>query len=478
MKRLLIVLTAACTILAVSGSSKSAPQSGPQSKPDAPVAADVVSRIRDYLAPFAATGNLSGTILVAQNGTTIFEQSYGMANLEWQIPNSSKTRYDLASVSKAFTAAAILQLQEQGRLQVTDTISRYLPDFPNGDRIKLENLLTQMSGIHDINDVDGYDTFARSPHTLDETIAKFSGLPLDFPPGSKASYSNSNYALLARIIEEVSGQSYANYMAAHIFAPCGLQDTGANHDARRIIPSLASGYEPFGLTGYQKAPYLDWSNKIGSGSLYSTVGDLLRFDRALHSGKILSDATRDKYYVEGEENTYGWYFFDRSERHGFESGHRLMAAKGHGPGFAAELDDYPDDGVVIIILSNSASTVTQGPIIGALAAIVFGDDAPKPPALSLAPLAEAELAAYAGEYQYGPEFFTPNEKFTLRSQSGSLVLHTAEIEQPLVSTGRDEFIERRFFGSIRITRDAKGKVTGLVTQYGSRSFPAQRIQSK
>ena len=474
MKRLLVVLAAACTILAVSGSS----QSAPQSKPDAPAAADVVSRIKAYLAPFVATGNLNGTVLVAQNGKTIFEQSYGMANLEWQIPNSSKTRYHLASVSKVFTAAAILQLQEQGRLQVTDTISRYLPDFPNGDRIKLENVLTQMSGIPDINGVDGYDTFARSPHTLDETIAKFAGLPLDFPPGSKTSYSNSNYALLARIIERVSGQSYADYMTTHILGPCGLQDTGADDDSRRIVPSLASGYEPFGLTGYQRAPYLDWTNKIGSGALYSTVGDLLRFDRALHAGKIVSEATRNKYYVEGEDNTYGWYFWDRSERHGAESGHRLMAGKGHSPGFAAEIDDYYDDGLVIIILSNSTSTVTQGPIIGALAAIVFGDNSVKPPALSLAPLPQAELTAYAGDYQYGPDFFNPNEKFTLRAQSGSLVLHTPQIEQPLVSTGRDEFVERRFFGSIRITRDAQGKVTGLVTRYGSSEYPAKKIEAK
>ncbi len=481
MKRLLIVLAAACTSLAVSGSSQSGPQSKPQSKPDAAVAtgaAGVAEQIRAYLAPFAATGNLSGTILVAQNGKTIFEQSYGMADLEWQIPNSAKTRYHLASVSKAFTAAAILQLQEQGRLQVSDTLSRYLPDFPQGDRITLNNLLTHTSGIPDINGLKDYDTFAQSPHTLDQIIAKFAGLPLDFQPGSKASYSNSNYNLLARIIEKVSGQSYADYLASHIFAPCGMHDTGHDGDAARVISSSASGYEPFELAGYKKAPYLDWSNKTGSGSLYSTVGDLLRFARALNSGRILSDATRNKYYVEGEENTYGWYFFNRSERHGFESGHRLMAGKGHGPGFAAELDDYPDDGVMIIILSNSTSTVTQGPIIGALAAIVFGNDPPKPPALSLAPLPQAELAAYAGDYQYGPEFFTPNEKFTLRPQSGFLVLHTAEIEQPMVSTGHDEFIERRFFGSIKITRDAQGKVTGLVTRYGTRSFPAQKVQSK
>ncbi|HLX85822.1 MAG TPA: serine hydrolase domain-containing protein [Terriglobales bacterium] len=180
----------------------------PQPKRDAAVA----TRIRAYLAPFAATGNLTGTVLVARNGQTIFEQSYGMANYEWQIPNSAKTRFHLASVSKPFTAAAILQLQEQGRLHVSDPISRYLPDYPQGDRISLDNLLTHTSGIPDINDLEDYDTFARSPHTLDQLVAKFASLPLDFQPGSQSRYSNSNYNLLAMIIERVSGQSYADYL--------------------------------------------------------------------------------------------------------------------------------------------------------------------------------------------------------------------------------------------------------------------------
>jgi len=463
MQRFLIGVTTAFILLTI--------PAHPQSKPDSTIAA----RIRGYLAPFAATGNLSGTVLVARNGQILFEQSYGMANYEWQIPNSAKTRFHIASVSKPFTAAAILQLQEQGRLQVSDPISRYLPDFPQGDRVTLDQLLTHTSGIPDINGLEDYDTFARSPHTLDQQIAKFAGLPLQFQPGSKTSYSNSNYILLATIIEKVSGQNYADYLAAHIFAPCGMHDTGQDGDATRIIPFSAAGYEPVELIGYKKSPYLDWSNKTGSGSLYSTADDLLRFDRALNAGKVLSEATRKKYYVEGDENTYGWYFYNRSEQHGFESGHRLMAGKGHGTGFSAELDDYPDDGLTIIILSNSFSTVTQDPIIGGLAAIVFGNDPPKPPALSLAPLPESELAAYAGEYQYGPEYFDPNAKFSLRPHAGSLVLDFGDRQSPLVSAGHDEFIERRFFGSIKITRDGQGKVTGLVTRYGTKDFAAKRL---
>ena len=466
-----LLLAALCVIGLSSAISLAGQQPLTGQKRSGPSDAEVAARVRSYLAPFGESGNLSGAVLIARHGRVLFREAYGLANYELRVPNSSRTRFHIASVTKPFTAAAILQLQERGRLQVSDYISRYLPDFPHGDRITLDNLLTHTSGIPDINDLEDYDTFARSPHTLDQLIAKFAGLPLEFQPGSKASYSNSNYNLLARIIEKVSGQTYGDYLATHIFGPCGMHDTGHDGDAARIISSSASGYDPFELTGYEKAPYLDWSNKTGPGSLYSTVGDLLLFDRALNSGKILSDSTRKKYYVEGEENTYGWYFFSRL-------GHRLMAGKGQGPGFTAELDDYPDDGVTIIILSNSHSSVTQDPIVTGLAAIVFGNEPPKPPALSFAPLPQTELASFAGDYQYGPDYFIPNAKFTLLPQSGSLVLQLREMQSPLVSAGHDQFVERRWFGSIKITRDTQGKVTGLVTRYGTRNLSARKLEAK
>ncbi|HMK22437.1 MAG TPA: serine hydrolase domain-containing protein, partial [Terriglobales bacterium] len=166
---------------------------------------EIASRIQAYLQPFGETGNVIGTVLVARGGRILFRQSYGMANYELGVPNSSETRYHIASVSKPFTAAAILQLQEQGRLSVSDHVSKYVPGFPNGERITLDHLLTHSSGIPDINGIEGIDTFERSPHTLEQLVAKYAGLPLGFAPGSKQSYSNSNYNLLALILEKVSG---------------------------------------------------------------------------------------------------------------------------------------------------------------------------------------------------------------------------------------------------------------------------------
>src|SRR5215471_3788926 len=282
---------------------------------------EVANRIQAYLEPFGETGNLSGSVLVARGGRILFQKSYGMANYELLVSNSSKTRYHIASVSKPFLATAILQLQEQGRLEVTDPVSRYVRDFPKADRITLANLLEHTSGIPNINDLDDYDTFARSPHMLEQLVGKFAGLPLEFEPGSDTRYSNSNYNLLALILEKVTGVSYEKYLHDHIFGPAGMLDSGADSDASRLIPFAASGYAPAGIAANVKAPYLDWSNKTGNGSLYSTVDDLYRFDRALNTETLLKSATRQKYFVEGPDNFLGGEIFQRV-------GPRPKAAKG------------------------------------------------------------------------------------------------------------------------------------------------------
>jgi CubicO group peptidase (beta-lactamase class C family) len=439
-----------------------------QDLPDSQIA----SRLEAYLKPFVETGNFTGTVLVARKSRVLFRHSYGMANYELRVPNSPETRFHLASVSKAFTAAAILQLQEQGRLSVTDPLSRFIPDFPNGGRITLHNLLTHTSGIPDINDLPDYDTFARSPHTIPELVAKFADLPLESQPGSSYNYSNSNYNLLALVLEKVTGESYRGYLRKHIFDPVGMEESGHDGDASQLIPMAASGYKPAGISDYEKAPYLDWSNKTGNGSLYSTVDDLYRFDRALNTDSVLKASTRQKYFIEGTGNRYGWYI-------GKRLGHRVMSGKGRSPGFAAELDRFLDDDVTIILLTNSYSTVSQDPIAQALAAIVFGQQ-PLPPAIHAAAIPQSTLASCAGTYQYGPEYFSPNAKFTLTAEPGYLLLKLGDapgdLHTPLVPLAGGDFLERNFFGHVVMSRDAAGAVNGLTTRYGEKEFTARRVQ--
>lgn len=430
----------------------------------------VANQIEAYLKPFVDTGNFTGAVLVARKGRVLFERGYGMANYELQVPNSPATRFHIASVSKPFTALAILQLQEQGKLSVGDPVARFVPDFPNGDRITLEHLLTHTSGIPNVNDLPDYDTFARSPHTIEQLVAKFSGLPLDFQPGADYHYSNSNYNLLALILEKVSGESYGNYLRKHIFDPAGMVNSGHDGEALRLIPRAASGYEPAGARSYEKAPYLDWSNKTGNGSLYSTLDDLYRFDRALYTETLLKAATRQKYFVEGRGNRFGWFNRKRF-------GHRVMSSNGRSPGFTSQLDRFPDDDVTVIVLSNSYATVSQDPIAAALGAIVLGEQPEKPPALRAVPIPQTTLASYAGQYQFGVDYFVPNGKCTLTPDGGALVLELAGFRTPLVPVSASEFLERSFFGNV-VFSVAGGKVDGLTYRYAGKEFVAHRVDSR
>ena len=363
---------------------------------------------------------------------------------------------------------AILQLEEQGRLSVSDPVSRFVPDFPNGDRIKLEHLLTHTSGIPNVNDLPDYDTFARSPHTIEQLVAKFSALPLDFQPGGNYRYSNSNYNLLALILEKVSGESYGDYVRKHIFDPAGMQNTGHDGEAFRLIPLSASGYEPAGINAYEKAPYLDWTNKTGNGSLYSTLDDLYRFDRALNTETLLKSATRQKYFVEGRGNRYGWFNRKRGTR-------RVMSSNGRSPGFTAQLDRFPDDDVTVIVLSNSYATVSQDPVAPGLAAIAFGEQPDKPPILRAVALPQASLARYAGQYQYGPDYFVPNGKVTLTVESGALLLELGNFRTPLAPVSATEFMERNFLGKVVFSLGAAGKVESMTYSYAGKDFIARKI---
>jgi CubicO group peptidase (beta-lactamase class C family) len=250
-----------------------------------------------------------------------------------------------------------------------------------------------------------------------------------------------------------------------------MRDTGHDGDALRVIPLAASGYEPVGVSSFEKVPYLDWSNKTGNGSLYATLDDLYRFDRALNTEALLKKATRDKYFVEGRGNRFGWFQRKRS-------GHRIMSSNGRSPGFTAQLDRFPEDDATVIVLSNSYSTISQDPIAAALGAIVLGDEPEKAPELRAAAIPQATLASYAGQYQYGPDYFVPNAQVTIAAEDGSLLLSLGTFRMPLVPLSTAEFFDRIFLGHIVMSLSEKGKAQGFTYRYSGREFVAHRVDGK
>ena len=246
-----------------------------------------------YLQAHYETGRFMGTAIVMQNGETVFAQSYGMASLEHQVPNTSQTKFRIGSITKQFTAAAILQLQDRGQLDVQAPISTYLPDYPQGDRLTIHHLLTHTAGIPNLTSFPDYLEWMQQPTTLAELMVRFQDLPLEFAPGEQHRYSNSGYVLLTQIIETVSGQTYADYLQTQLLQPLGLENTGYEQPLA-VINHLAHGYQ-FTGEDYQQAAYINMVVPAGAGALYSTVDDLVRWHQFLvnadnRSSGILSDA--------------------------------------------------------------------------------------------------------------------------------------------------------------------------------------------
>jgi len=435
-------------------------------KPE-PGVGDTLSRKVDrYLAPYLQGNNFTGVVLIARGDRVLVNTAYGLANRSWRIANMPGTRFHIASVSKPFTAAAILVLEERGLLRTRDQVSKYVPDFPHADEITLLHLLTHTSGIPNVNDMPEYETAQRLPQTPRSLIALFKNEPLHFPPGTKYEYSNSNYILLAYIIEAVSRKAYGEFLRENIFSPLGLADAGHDGNAADVIARCASGYQPHGVTDLENAPYVDWSAKTGNGSLYSTASDVFRFIRAYAQGMLVKPETVMQVWTEKPGNNFGW-FVRKSH------GQLAVATNGRSPGFTASAEYYPAQKLTVVVLSNSYSPVSQSPIAEDLAAMALGQSVPPPAKIVPAPIGGAALEKLEGKYRFGHDFYRPNAEVQIRINDGQAELDWGQnFRSALIPVGEGEFVDRQFWARVRMSPDG----SGFTYSTSGREFKAERVR--
>jgi CubicO group peptidase (beta-lactamase class C family) len=425
---------------------------------------DLERRVDNYLAPYVKGNNFIGAVLIAKGDRILVKRAYGEASYELQVPNTPATRFHIASISKPFTAAAVLILEQRGLLRLSEPVSRFLPEFPNGQKITLAHLLTQTSGITNVNNLPEYATASRFPQTPASLIELFKSKPLGFEPGAKYEYSNSNYNILAFVIEQVSHKGYGEFLKETLFAAAGLRDTGHDGNASEVIANAASGYQPKGITGLERAPYVDWSAKTGNGSLYSTTEDLLKFVRAYRQGRLLPREKVEELWVARPGHNYGWFV---RQRHGVTA----VASNGRSPGFTSSLEYYPERDLTIIVLSNSYSPVSQSPVAEDLAGMALGDK-DVPAAIAPIELSTANLQRLAGGYQFDEKFFRPNAKVAIRVEGTELVLDWGGgTQSDLMPVAPNEFIDRQFWSRLVFDQSAGG-----FTYSGS--FEAKRVATK
>ncbi len=338
------------------------------------------------------------SVLIARNGKILFEKGYGLADIEHHRAMTPLTKFRVGSITKQFTASAILKLQEQGKLKVEDKLSKYFPDYPRGGEVTLRHLLTHTSGIHSYTDKPGFSDSVTKPVTADALVKSFQTDPFDFEPGAKWSYCNSGFFLLGCIVEKASGQSYEEFLQKSFFAPLGMRDTGVHH-SDSALTNVALGYDG----GPKRAPNWDMSWAGGAGALYSTVEDLYRWNEAVFQGKVLTPGsleaafkpvktTQDKENNPGEGYGYGWAI------NRFRGASEISHGGGLN-GFTSFLLRLPAKDFTVAVLANGAPGFSPGAAAHDAVELCLGLELePRPKSVTVPPSA---LELIAGRYDYG-----------------------------------------------------------------------------
>lgn len=408
------------------------------------------ARIDSYIRPYVQSHNFSGSVLVEKSGKVIFKRAYGFADREQRIRNSSATRFHVASISMQFTAAAILRLVDKGMLSLDMSVGEFLPAVAGADKIKIRDLLSERSGLPDINDRPDYNDILQSHQTPASLIAKIEPHSLLFEPGTKFLHEeHSAYNLLAYIIEQKTALPFAAAVQHLVFQPIGLTESFVDNDSLGAKAKTAIGYQPTGVYALERAAAIHWSAKTGNASVCTTVGDEARWVHALFNGDPLSTSSRNAVLDASQRVGYGW--FKGSKR--FDEPAYYM--NGRAPGFASFVLYLPRNALTVIVFSNiySSATTTIGYDI---ASIALG--LPHENFQAGKPLSRKASKAATGVFQFGPDFYQKNAKVELFAhEPAGLFLHWPSGDiSALIPLAKDHFVDRSYWEKVRIERDATG----------------------
>ncbi len=415
---------------------------------------DLAGRIDAAIAPYFKADAPGATVILVKDGKTVLRRAYGMADTSKNIDMTPEMALRIGSLTKQFTATAILMLLEEGKLSLDDDITRHLPDYPTrGKKITIEHLLTHTSGIVSYTSKPGYGAGMAQNLTVAQMIDSFKNDPLDFEPGSQFRYNNSGYFLLGAIIEKVSGQSYASFLEQRIFKPLGMNDTYYEGVGRSKAP-VAAGHTR-SAAGFGPAKPLSMTQPYAAGSLVSTVDDLARWDAAVSSGKLLKPANWQRAFTpyrlsDGKPTTYG-YGWGISRVQG-------EAAIGHSGGingFSTYGLRVPDQKVYVAVLTNSdAGPANPSVVARKAAAIAIGKPYRE---FTEAKLDEAALDAVAGIYEVEKGV----QRVFRRTGDGLVMQRTGMPQVAVKAASSTEFFLPGTLEWFAFQRGADGKVVAL-----------------
>ncbi|WP_374584083.1 serine hydrolase domain-containing protein [Pseudoduganella sp.] len=394
-------------------------------------------------------------IIVAIDGQTVFRQGYGLADFATHKPATPDMAFRLGSITKQFTAAAILLLAEQGKLETSDDIRQYLPAFPDkGKRITIEHLLTHTSGIPCYTEQLSYLGNMARDMTVDEMIASFKDMPLEFAPGEQFAYNNSGYFLLGAIIERVSGQTYASFLAQHIFTPLGMRHTAYEGHQRNAVVQASGHSHEEGKFG--PAAPLSMTQPYAAGSLVSTVDDLARWDQAISQSRLLQERSWQRAftpYVLANGNAtgygYGWEITTLRGSTAIEHGGGIN-------GFATHAIRLPEERVFVAVLTNSDDGIADADFVAhKVAAMAIGKPFPEREAIQLS---EQALDAMVGTYMVDSK----TNRQVIREGKRLYMQQTGGDRHEITPYASDAFFIPNTLVEVRFRKTQGGKVDSMV----------------
>jgi CubicO group peptidase (beta-lactamase class C family) len=416
------------------------------------------ARMEQIVQSYVPSKQFMGSVLVAQDGKILLDKGYGFANLEWEIPNTSTTKFRLGSITKQFTAASILLLEERGKLKVEDPVKKYMPEAPAAwDKVTIFHLLTHTSGIPSFTSFPDYRSREAEAMTPEKLVAWFRDKPLEFEPGEKWNYSNSGYVLLGYLIEKISGQSYSDFVQQNIFTPLGMKDSGYDSNSE-VIAHRAAGYSR-DKSGPVNAGFVHMSIPFSAGALYSTAEDLLRWEQGLFGGKLLKPESLAKMTTPFKED----YAFGLSVSS--KNGHKVIAHGGGIEGFNTFLAYYPDDKLVVAVLANLNGPFAEN-IGGQLAQVVHGEKVVLASERKEITLSPDILRKYVGTYELTPTF-----SIVMTLEDGHLMTQaTNQPKIPIFAESETVFFLKVVDAQVEFIKNEKGEVTSLVLHQGGRDM--------
>lgn len=355
-----------------------------------------------------------------------------------------------------FTSAAILKLDQDGKLSINDTLSNYFPEYKNAGNMTLHHMLSQRSGIPAIG-YDGsinYDSITMLSQSTATLFDYFKDYELLFPPGSKYNHGRSEYILLAAIVERVSGKSFGDFLRDEIFEPLDMHDTGHYRDKQELVENLSVGYTPKDLYDVEPVTPIDWSSKSGHASIYSTSADLRKFGNAILNNNLLNKESWDLIFNDyGNQVGYGWFIRPHLNRTRFQM-------NGRSPGFSSYFAIYPEEKLSIVVLSNNYISLPAN--IGMSIAAIVLKEPYEVLNLSNAKISTEIRNKILGKYQFDAKFYVPNYTLEVRSEEGNLICDWGGfIPIDKGELNITNYILRTFWSSIQFIWNESGEIVEM-----------------